>query len=154
MLASIAQAANAAPVVDLDGTALIQGGLFIALMLILNPLLFQPWLEAQARRTKSIEGAVADARELEARAKHLGDDYDRKREAARDAALADRSQARRGEEKKVADTLASVRADATADLEAQRKRIREEADRARASLQGRVEELAGQIANKLLGRAS
>lgn len=154
MLASIAHAASALPVVDLDGTMWIQGGLFVTLIFILNPLLFQPWLAAQARRSKSIEGALADAQELEAKARLLGDDYDRKRDQARDAAHADRSQQRRAQEAETAEKLAGIRDEANAGLEAERKRIADEADKARTALQGRVDELAKDIANKLLGRAS
>ncbi|MBL4687352.1 MAG: hypothetical protein JKY37_22340 [Nannocystaceae bacterium] len=36
------------PVVDIDGTFFIQGALYILLALVLHPLLFKPWLAAQA----------------------------------------------------------------------------------------------------------
>lgn len=153
MLASIVNAATFAPVVDLDGTVWIQGGLFVALMFILNPLLFQPWLAAQARRHRSIEGALADAHELEAKARQLGEDYDRKREAARDAAHGERGRKRREHEATVSERLASVREEATLELERERKRIGEEAARARTSLQSKIDVLAGDIADKILGRA-
>ena len=58
--------ASSAPVIDFDGTAYVQLGIFLVLMAVLHPLLFKPWLETRERRVTSIAGAVAEADRLQA----------------------------------------------------------------------------------------
>jgi F-type H+-transporting ATPase subunit b len=144
----------AAPVVDIDGTLFVQGGIFLALVVVLKPLLFTPWLEAQRRRTESIDGALAKAKALRADADTLGADYDERLATARDRALEFRSKTRRDEEATQAKSLTQTRAEASASLERERERLRGEAERARGALGGRVDDLATQIASKVLGRPS
>jgi F-type H+-transporting ATPase subunit b len=150
----IATALLAVPVVDIDNTVFIQGGIYLLLIVILNPLLFKPWLEAQKRRHDAIDGAFDKAKKLRSDADSLGAEYDEKLSAARDRALEMRSKVTREEEGKQAEKLAGVRDEAAKTLEANRKKVAEEATAAREALSGRVDELAGQITNKILGRAS
>jgi F-type H+-transporting ATPase subunit b len=143
----------AIPVVDIDNTIFVQGGIYLLLVAVLNPLLFKPWLAAQARRTTAIDGAFEKAAKLREDAETLGAQYDEKLAAARDRALELRSMARRQEEATQADKLAGVRQETTAHLEKERARLGKEATDARAALSGRVDELAREIASKVLGRA-
>lgn len=142
------------PVVDMDATIFIQGGIFIALIFVLKPVLFTPWLEAQAKRVSSIDGAFDKAKSLRAEADALSSEYDSKLAAARDEALTMRSQMRREEEATQAKTLAEARAQASKELDENRARIASEADQAREALGGKVDELANSITSKVLGRAS
>jgi F-type H+-transporting ATPase subunit b len=151
---SVVHGLVAVPVVDIDGTLFVQGGIFLALLVILKPLLFTPWLEAQRRRTESIDGALTKATALRADADTLASDYDRRLADARDRALELRSRARRDEEATQAKELADQRAAASASLERERERLRGEAEKARGALAGRVDDLAEQITSKVLGRAS
>jgi len=144
----------AIPVVDIDGTFFVQGGIYIALVLILGPLLFKPWLEAQARRSAAVEGALHEAKDMRREADELSRDYDERIELAREKAHGVRSDARREEEETQATTLATARATANESLAAERERIATETERAREALGGRVDELAAEITTKLLGRAS
>ena len=141
----------ASPVIDLDGTFFIQAGIYIALILILNPLLFKPWLAAQARRRESIEGAFQKAKDLRVEADALSQKYDARLAEARDRALAMRSRARREEEATQAQLLAAARNDANKELDAARGDIVKQAEDARAGLVGRVDELADHITTKVLG---
>ena len=142
------------PVVDIDATIFVQMGIFVALVLVLKPVLFTPWLEAQAKRVASIDGAFTQAKTLRAEADELSSDYDSKLAAARDEALTMRSHMRREEEAAQAKTLASARAQAGKELDDNRARIAAETDKARDALGGKVDELADQITAKVLGRAS
>jgi F-type H+-transporting ATPase subunit b len=150
----IATALLAIPVVDIDNTIFIQGGIYLALIVILNPLLFKPWLEAQKRRHDSIEGAFDKAKRLKNDAAILSEEYDQKIAEARDRARDHRSKVRREEEGKQADKLGGIRDEATKKLEAERSRIAKESEAARQALSGRVDELANEITTKVLGRAS
>ncbi len=144
----------AIPVVDIDGTLYIQLGIYLALVVILGPLLFKPWLEAQARRAEAIEGALAKSTAMRSEADALARDYDQRLDVARENAHGVRSSARREVETAQAATVAAARSDANAGLARERERIAAETDAAREALGGRVDELADSIAAKLLGRAS
>jgi F-type H+-transporting ATPase subunit b len=144
----------AIPVVDIDGTLYIQLGIFLLLVLVLGPLLFKPWLEAQERRKVAIEGALAQSRSMRSEADSLAKDYDQRLELAREKAHGVRSEARREEETAQAATLAAAREDASSSLARERERIAAETATAREALGARVDELADTIANKLWGRAS
>ncbi|MBK6915968.1 MAG: ATP synthase F0 subunit B [Deltaproteobacteria bacterium] len=143
-----------APVVDIDGTLFVQGGIFLALVVILNPLLFKPWLATQARRAEAIDGAARKAVALEQEADALVKDYDAKLAAARDQAADLRGAAHREEEQAQAAKLATAREAASAEATAARERIARESEAARTELSGRVDELAQTIASKLLGRGA
>lgn len=144
----------AAPVVDIDGTFFVQLGLFLLLVIVLKPLLFTPWLEAQARRRDAVQGSLLRATEAEARSQSLVAEYDERLDAARDKAHGVRAEARREEEAAKAAKLSTARDEAQAHLQAERARIQAEGETARTELDARVEALAGDIAQRLLGRAS
>ncbi|MBX7082934.1 MAG: hypothetical protein K1X88_27260 [Nannocystaceae bacterium] len=144
----------AAPVVDIDGTLFVQLGIFLALVVILNGLLFKPWLATQARRAEAIEGAARKATDLEQQADGLVKDYDSRLAAAREQAADLRGAARREEEAAQAKTLAAARDEAAAQAAAMRTRLAEQAEAARGELSGKIDELAQTIATKLLGRSA
>ncbi|MCA9706825.1 MAG: ATP synthase F0 subunit B [Myxococcales bacterium] len=132
----------------------VQLGIYLGLVVILGPLLFKPWLEAQARRTEAVEGALARSKSMRAEADELARDYDERLEAARERAHGVRADARRDEEASQAKTLAAAREQASQTLAQERHRLATQAEEARAALGGRVDELATEITTKLLGRAS
>jgi F-type H+-transporting ATPase subunit b len=142
----------AVPVVDIDGTLFVQGGIFLALVFILNPLLFKPWLETQARRAEAIEGAAKKAVVLREQADTMVVDYETRIAKVREQALDVRGVARREEDLAQAKALADARAAAAAEADAARARIADETKTARAQLATRVDELAQTIADKLLAR--
>lgn len=142
----------AVPVVDIDGTLFVQGGIFLALVFILNPLLFKPWLETQARRAEAIEGAAKKAVVLREQADTMVGDYETRIAKVREQALDVRGAARREEDLAQAKSLADARAAAAAEADAARARIADETKTARAQLATRVDELAQTIADKLLAR--
>jgi len=142
------------PVVDIDGTMFVQLGIYLGLVIILGPLLFKPWLEAQERRTAAVDGALAKSKTMRTEADELSHDYDDRLEIAREKAHGVRSKARREEEATQAGRLATFREEANAGLATERQRIASETEQARDALGGRVDELATEITTKLLGRAS
>lgn len=145
-------AAAAAPVVDVDGTIFIQAGIFLLLMAILYPLLFKPWLATQQRREQAITGTTAAASDLRARADEEGRRYEARLAEARARAAGIRSDAVKVSEGERQRALAEARAVAGDETAALRQRLDREAEEARTTLATRVEELAQDIATKLLGR--
>ena len=79
----IALASESLPVVDIDNTIFLQALLFLFLLVVLNFVLFQPWLEVKERRAKRIGGALKDAAELRERAVATELDYAARRSEER-----------------------------------------------------------------------
>lgn len=146
-------ASAAAPVVDIDGTFFIQAGIFLLLMAILHPMLFKPWLATRERREQAIAGTAAAAADLRTRAEEKGREYDARLAEARARAAGLRSDAVKEVEADRQRQLAAARATAGEEMESLRTRLASEAESARTTLAARVDELAQDIATKLLGRA-
>jgi len=145
-------ASAAAPVVDIDGTIFIQAGIFLLLMAILHPLLFKPWLATRARRERAIDGTLLAASELRVEAERISVDYDARLAEARGRAGAVRSEAVKAAESERQRRLADTRSAANLDLQELRDRLGRESDAARSTLAARVDELAADIATRILGR--
>jgi F-type H+-transporting ATPase subunit b len=144
--------ASAAPVVDIDGTIFIQAGIFLLLMAVLYPMLFKPWLATRERRDGAINGTLQAADELRAEAERVGADYDGRIADVRGRAAAVRSEAVKAGEAERVRRLADSRTAANTDLQALRDRLATQSEAARATLSARVDELANDIAAKILGR--
>ncbi|MBK7823732.1 ATP synthase F0 subunit B [Nannocystis sp.] len=145
-------ASAAAPVVDIDGTIFIQAGIFLLLMAILHPLLFKPWLATRARREHAIDGTLLSATELRVEAERIGVDYDARLADARGRAGAVRSEAVKAAESDRQRRLADTRSAANVEMEELRGRLARESDAARSTLAARVDELAADVATRILGR--
>lgn len=146
-------ASAAAPVVDIDGTIFIQAGIFLLLMAILHPLLFKPWLATRARREHAIEGTLLAATELRVEAERIGVDYESRLADARGRATAVRSEAVKAADTDRQRKLAETRNAANIELQGLRERLAFESNAARTTLAARVDELAADIATRILGRA-
>ena len=142
----------AAPVVDLDGTFFVQGGFFLALCLLLNFVLFQPWLKLRDLRVDRIDGALARSVAVLAEAQQIGADYDARIKVAREEAMGTRSASRVEAEGREADALGEARAKAADMLTKARAEIDAGAAQARSALGTRVDALATDVVSKILGR--
>ncbi len=140
------------PVVDVDGTLFVQAGIFVGLYFVLKPMLFEPWLAAQAKRALSIDGARADAVRMRASADTLRQECDDAVARAREKAALVRSNARREEDERQSRMLADTRAVSAQELEALRDTLRAQTVQARLSLAPQHEALGRDIATKILGR--
>jgi len=140
------------PLIDLDGTVLVQFALFLILFVIANRLLFQPYLRLRERRKAGIEGARAEAERMSAQAEAKLVDYDKQLAAARNRANDEGRKVRAdaaAHEKAVTDT---ARGEAQKALDEAAARVRAETEAARLQLLPQASALARQIASKLLGR--
>ncbi|MBX3232896.1 MAG: H(+)-transporting ATPase [Labilithrix sp.] len=138
--------------VDLDASLVVQIGLFLLLLVILKPLLFDPLLKLFEEREKRIEGTRREATKEDERSAKALAKYEGVLAKAREAGGLERDQLRAEGAKKEAEIMARVRAQTAATLEQGRKAIADEAKTARAALEAESAALGGAIASRVLGR--
>ena len=149
---TIVTIASGHPLIDIDGTAFIQFGLFLVLLFITNKLMFQPYLALRERRKAGIDGARAEAERMTASADAKLADYEKQLAVARNRANEEARKVRSeavGHEREVTD---AARATAQKAIDEAHAKMRSETDAARAQLMPQAEAIAKQIAKKLLGR--
>jgi F-type H+-transporting ATPase subunit b len=137
----IVSLAGGHPLIDVDGTVVVQLVLFLVLFVIANRFLFQPYLALRERRRAGIEGAREEAERMTAQADAKLADYEKQLALARDRA--------NEEERKVTD---EARANVQVEIDQAQARMRSETSAARAQLMPQAEALAKAITHKLLGR--
>src|SRR5882672_5544853 len=109
-LSDVAPQSHEPQLIDLDGTAFVQLGLFFLLMLVLRQFLWKPYLRIRGERSTRVEGYKEEAARLEAEAA--------KRLAKAEAALAEarrvgageRAEARSVAQKREQEVLAAANA--------------------------------------------
>jgi F-type H+-transporting ATPase subunit b len=151
-ISALLAASESLPVVDIDNTIFLQAILFAALFVLLNVFLFRPWLEIRERRSQKIGGALADAVSLRKQADDSAADYETRLAKAREDAVALRSDSRRGAEQEEAEIVGTARREAAAQLDAHKQTLEQQASAARAELAGRVDALASEVSQRILGR--
>lgn len=138
--------------VDFDKTLLVQVALFVALWLILKPLLFDPMLKLFEEREKRIEGAITEARNIDLKSVAAKTKYDDAVGKARAEGAAARDKLRAEGLKTESELLGQARLEGQAKLEAGRKRAQEELAKAREQLSAERQKLARELAARVLGR--
>jgi F-type H+-transporting ATPase subunit b len=148
----IAVAAEGHPLIDIDGTILLQFGLFVAMFVLANKLLFQPYLALREKRIAGIDGARAEAERMNAEAEAKLAEYELKLTTARNKA-AEETRAVRAEaakhEQEVTDKSRKASQDA---MNTAAAKVKSETEAARAELASRADAIARQMAKQLLGR--
>ena len=144
-------AASGAISLDFDNTVLFQMGIFVLLMFLLEPLLFQPVLRIVALREERTEGARAQARALEERAGELLKRYEKELERVHRVAATERERLRQETAVLEAQILEEARQATAKILEDGRRRIESEVSRIRFDLGRESEQLSRRIVEKVLG---
>jgi F-type H+-transporting ATPase subunit b len=139
-------------IIDLDGTMLVQLGLFFVAYLILYTLVFRPMVALFAAREEAIDGAKEEARRLVAEADGLDANFQQKLDGVRVEAGAQRDALRKEGAQREARILADARAATDAELEAAEKKLEAEAAKLRQDLEAKIPALASEIASRLLAR--
>ncbi len=142
------------PVVDIDGTLFVQGGIFLLLVATLHPLLFRPWLLARERRIHAIDGALTHAAIVREQSETMSREYENMLADARARANELRSEAHHQQELELSTRLASERNEASQSMTRHRTELLEQSNRARKDLNARIDQLAAQIVAKVLGRST
>ena len=138
--------------ISVNFTLLVQLANFLILLVILNFLLFKPILRVLDAR----EALVNESAELKGRLGGLADEsieeYESRLYSAKQEAMGIRATLRNesmGDYRKI---LQAARDEGAVELEATRKKITEQAEVSRKTLQGGVDSLAQGIVAKLVGR--
>jgi F-type H+-transporting ATPase subunit b len=137
---------------DLDNTVVYQLGIFLVLMLVLEPLLFNPVLRIFALREERTEGERARARTLEEDAGELLERYQREVARVNQVAAEERDRARAETAKLEAEILEEARRSVGRIVEEGRSRINGEVQKMRFDLGRESERLAQDVAGRVLGR--
>jgi F-type H+-transporting ATPase subunit b len=138
--------------VDFDETFLVQLVLFVALTLALKPLLFDPMLKLFEVREKLIDGAKAEARRIDEQSASALGRYEAEMAKARAKGSAERDRVRAEGVKREQQIMSSVKESTARLLEEGKRAARGEAERARAGLRVASDELAQELAARVLGR--
>lgn len=138
--------------VDFDASLFLQVGIFLVLLFVLKPLLFEPMLKLFEEREKRTEGTKREASKEDQRSAQALSKYEAILAKAREAGAAERDAIRAEAQRKEAELLAKVREHTTATLEKGRAAIAAEATKARAQLGAESDQLGRSIASRVLGR--
>lgn len=137
---------------DFDKTVIYQALLFIGLMVVLKPLLFDPMLKIFALREERTDGARAEARELQERAGELLKQYEVELVRVNQVAAEERQRLRNETAKLEAEILEEARQATARIVEDGRRRINDEVNRIRFDLGKESERVSQQIVSRVLGR--
>ena len=136
-----------------DYTFLLQIVLFVGLWLVLKRLWFDPALRVIRERTARSEGAVREARSVQADAERLRAEHATALDHARDEATREMQEIVRGAEAEQKRLLDEARGDAQRTLGEARARIAEEVAEARRTLRTEAGGIAQEVVRAVLGRA-
>jgi F-type H+-transporting ATPase subunit b len=143
---------KAPPLIDIDGTVLIQFAIFIVMYLVLRRFLFEPYLRMREQREANIEGAEKTAQELLHKRDTLDTEYQQRVQKARAGAEEERMRLQSEGRARETEVLGQARARSQARVSESTTKIAAEVKIAQAELAKQAEPLARSIANKLLGR--
>lgn len=135
------------------GLLLVQGLIFLIVVLLLNAVLFKPILSVLREREEKTEGFAHGAIEIERKAQGIFEQYKNEFRLARREALgikknyvAEAAHVREA-------TLDGARKEASHALEEIRSKINQEVETARRTLHQEIESLGRTLAEKVLGRS-
>ncbi len=136
-----------------DYTFLVQIALFVAVWLALKSLWFDPALKVIKERSARSEGAIADARAVQAEAERLQREHETALADARAAAQREAQELMRAAEAEQKRLLTDATEAAQLTLADARARVAEDVAAARRTLQAEVGTLAREVARAVVGRA-
>ena len=144
LLATAAPESHEPQLIDLDGTAFIQLGLFLLLMLVLRQFLWRPYLKVLGERTTRVDGYKQEAVRLDAEAASRLAKAEAALAEARRVGSGERVEARAIAQKREQELLAAANASAQKTLAEARARVGGVGRRARqAAADGRRHRRAG-----------
>jgi F-type H+-transporting ATPase subunit b len=148
----LAAAEKSAPLIDIDGTVILQFGIFLVMMAVLYAGVFRPYLRVRDDREKGIGGARRDAKQMEERAAAIVIDYEAQILRAKQRGAEERAKLRGEGQAHEREVLGKAREAANKEIAAARARAQTEQERARQALLGEAPTVGKRIAARVLGR--
>jgi F-type H+-transporting ATPase subunit b len=145
-------AGNSHPLIDIDGTILIQAVLFGVMFLVANKLLFQPYLRLREQRIAGIDGARAEAERMSGEADAKLADYEAKLSAARASAAEEQRKVRAEAAAHEREVTERGRVSAQQAMDEATARVRAETASARKDLAPQADAIAKRMVKRILGR--
>lgn len=139
-------------VIDIDGSLLIQLAIFFVAFEMMRRLVFRPMIALFDAREAAIDGAKRDARRLEGEADEKLKAFEAEMKKVRVEAGGERDALRKDAGRLERELLAKAREEADRMMSEATAQMTGEATKIRADMKNDVPALAGQIAEKLLGR--
>ncbi len=152
LLSAVAPQSHEPQLIDLDGTAFIQLGLFLFLLVVLRQFLWRPYLKVLGERTTRVDGYKQEAVRLEAEAAERLAKAEAALAEARRVGAGERAEARAVAHKREQELMAAANAAAQKTLADARARVAATLTVERAKLQQTASEVGMQAARKILGR--
>jgi F-type H+-transporting ATPase subunit b len=140
------------PLIDLDGTVLVQFAFFVIMFVVLGRFMFRPYLKMRDERDKGIEGARKEARHMEESANKIVAEYDAQLNRAKVRGAEERTRLRGEAAIRERQLLGAARDEAQKVLGEARAKIAGEAATAKKGLELQSTVLAKQMAQKIVGR--
>lgn len=135
-----------------DGTLFLHIAIILAMIYLLNRILFRPVNRVLEQRERHTRGRSSEARETVQRVEERLRQYERSLREARAESyqLLERQQSEAAGERRR--RLEEVRQEVDSQIEEQKRVIREQAEAARANLEGEARRAAATISAQILGR--
>jgi F-type H+-transporting ATPase subunit b len=140
-------------VIDLDASLFIQMIIFFTSFFILKGLVFKPVLALFDAREQAIDGAKAEAKQLETEAIEKREHFESELRKVSSAANEEREKLRNDAQRLARDLTEKARHEAQETQKRARQRLDTEAGQVRKQALADVPALARQITSKLLGRS-
>lgn len=140
--------------VDFDKSVLIQFAAFLLLLVVIKPLLIDPFLKLVEEREKRTEGARAEARTMDERAGEILKKYEAELDKVRKVAAEERERLRVEGNRLEARMLEEARVEAARIATEGKDAIAKEAETIRADLAKSSTTLATDIAERVMGRGA
>ena len=145
-------AGNSHPLIDIDGTVLIQFALFGVMFFAANKLLFQPYLKLRERRIAGIDGAKAEAERMSGEADAKLADYEAKLATARASAHEEQRKVRAEAAAHEREVTERGRLTAQKAMDEAMARVKAETASARKDLAPQADQMARRMVKQILGR--
>ena len=139
--------------VDIDSTLFIQIINFLALIFILNQLLYKPILQIMDRRKGIFDSTEAEIKHLQDTIDQKMAEYETKIAQAKGEAMAQRGDIQKEGAEKGKEILDGARVEIQKMMDDFQIRLTQEVDGARTVLRSQSERISKEIAEKVLGRS-
>lgn len=136
---------------SVDKTILVQLVIVIVALYALNVLIFKPLLGLLDRREKLTRGTLGEAKNLTEKAEKLIEDYNRQIDDARTMANKQRTEIRKEAQQAAAKMISEARQESQILLANYKKDLDAQAKSVKEKIKPEIENLAGNIASKILG---